>query len=100
MTKTAVALPVYATSGGEISGLEISPADGSDRKPLTTGEPSSTPSSTSTSNASETEASSTSASATQASNSASATADSAAGKIMIADGAAVVGLVGMALFAL
>jgi hypothetical protein len=100
VTKTSVALPVYATSGGEISGLEISPADGSDRKPLTTGEPSSTPSSSSSSSASST--SSGSPSSTQASTSASSTADSssAAGKTMIANGAAVVGLVGMAVFAL
>ena len=97
VTKTTVDLPVYATSGGEISGLEISPADGSDRKPLTTGEPSSTPSASS--NASDSDASST-PSQTESSSSASSTADSAAGKTMIANGAAVVGLVGMALFAL
>lgn len=33
VTKTTVDLPVYATSGGEVSGLEIYPAEGSDRKP-------------------------------------------------------------------
>ena len=47
VTKTTVDVPVYATSGGKISGLEISPANGSDRKPLTTAEPSSTPSASS-----------------------------------------------------
>lgn len=98
VTKTTVDLPVYATSGGEVSGLEIYPAEGSDRKPLSTGEPSSTPSASS--NASDSDASSSTPSQTQDSSSASSTADSAAGKIMVANGAAVVGLVGMALFAL
>jgi hypothetical protein len=94
VTKTNVALPVYATNGGEISGLEISPADGSDKKPLTTGEPSSTSSSTATST------SSGGVSSTQTFQTASATADSAAGKLLVANGAAVAGLVGAALFAL
>lgn len=102
VTKTSVDLPVYATSGGEISGLEISPADGSDKKPLTTGEPSSTPSASSNSSDSDmpSSTSSGSPSSTQGSESASATAASAAGKVMIANGVALVGFVGLALFAL
>jgi hypothetical protein len=104
VTKTSVALPVYATSGGEISGLEISPADGSDRKPLTTGEPSSSPSASSNSSDSDmpSSTSSGSSSPTSSSGSASSTASSgsAAGKVMVANGAAVVGFVGLALFAL
>jgi hypothetical protein len=104
VTKTSVALPVYATSGGEISGLEISPADGSDRKPLTTGEPSSSPSASSSSSSSSgsnrpSSTSSGSPSSTSSSESASSTANTA-GKAMIANGAAVVGFVGLALFAL
>lgn len=102
VTKTSVDLPVYATSGGEISGLEISPADGSDRKPLTTGEPSSTPSASSNGSDSGSSPSSTgSPSQTQSSSSANATeSGSAAGKVVLANSAAVVGLVGAALFAL
>lgn len=103
VTKTSVDLPVYATSGGEVSGLQIYPADGSDKKPLTTGEPSSTPSASSNGSDSDSASSTGSSgpSSTQDSSSASSTAsDSAAGKAMSANGAAVVGLVGMALFAL
>jgi hypothetical protein len=105
VTKTTVELPVYATSGGKISGLEISPAEGSGRKNggLTTAEPESSSSSTSSSTASATSSTSSSGS-DNSDNSADAANDSdssaATGRAVMASGAALAGLVGFAVFAL
>ena len=105
VTKTKVELPVYATSGGKISGLEISPAEGSGRKNggLTTAEPESSSSTTSSSTASAT-ASSSSPSSSNSDNSANAANDSdssaATGRAVLANGAALAALVGFAAFAL
>ena len=105
VTKTKVELPVYATSGGKISGLEISPAEGSGRKNggLTTAEPESSSSTTSSSTASATSSSS-SPSSSNSDNSANAANDSdssaATGRAVLANGAALAALVGFAAFAL
>lgn len=106
VTKTKVDLPVYATSGGEISGLAISPADGSNKPGknggLTTGEPSAAPSGSgngSDSGASSTGSGSPSATGSGASTSAN-NSDSAAGKAVVANGAALGAVLGFALFAL
>ncbi|KAL1588021.1 hypothetical protein WHR41_03215 [Cladosporium halotolerans] len=104
VTKTKVDLPVYATSGGEISGLAISPADGSNKPGknggLTTGEPSAAPSG----NGSDNDASQTGSggsSPTGSSEGASSTdSSSAAGKAVVANGAALGAVLGLALFAL
>jgi len=113
VTKTSVELPVYATSGGKISGLEISPAEGSGRKNggLTTAEPEASSSATGSGNASETSPSSSSNSgnddnsdesdSAEAANSGSDDDSSAAaGRVMLANGAALAALVGFAMFAL
>jgi hypothetical protein len=108
VTKTTVELPVYATSGGKISGLEISPAEGSGRKNggLTTAEPESSSSSTSSSTASATSSSSSStpSDSGNSDDSADAANDSdssaAVGRSVMASGAALAGLVGFAVFAL
>lgn len=105
VTKTKVELPVYATSGGKISGLEISPAEGSGRKNggLTTAEPESSSSTTSSSTASATSSSS-SPSSSNSDNTANAANDSdssaATGRAVLANGAALAALVGFAAFAL
>ena len=105
VTKTKVELPVYATSGGKISGLEISPAEGSGRKNggLTTAEPESSSSTTSSSTASATSSSS-SPSSSISDNSANAANDSdssaATGRAVLANGAALAALVGFVAFAL
>ena len=105
VTKTKVELPVYATSGGKISGLEISPAEGSGRKKggLTTAEPESSSSTTSSSTASATSSSS-SPSSSNSDNTANAANDSdssaATGRAVLANGAALAALVGFAAFAL
>ena len=105
VTKTKVELPVYATSGGKISGLEISPAEGSGRKNggLTTAEPESSSSTTSSSTASATSSSS-SPSSSNGDNTANAANDSdssaATGRAVLANGAALAALVGFAAFAL
>lgn len=110
VTKTTVDLPVYATSGGKISGLEISPAEGSGRKNggLTTGEPEASSSATGSGNASETSSSSSSSSSDSGSDNSDNAADSAndsdssaaTGRAVLANGAALAALVGFALFAL
>jgi hypothetical protein len=106
VTKTKVELPVYATSGGKISGLEISPAEGSGRKNggLTTAEPEASSSTTSSSTASATSSSSSPSSSSNSDNSADAANDSdssaATGRAVFASGAALAALVGFALFAL
>lgn len=108
VTKTKVDLPVYATSGGEISGLAISPADGSNKPGknggLTTGEPSAVPSGNGGGNGSDNGASQTGSggsSPTGSSEGASATdSSSAAGKAVVANGAALGAVLGLALFAL
>ncbi|KAM0717170.1 hypothetical protein Q7P37_007022 [Cladosporium fusiforme] len=108
VTKTSVDLPVFATNGGRISGLAIHPAKGSRQGGLSTGEPSSTPSSSSSSNGTDSDSSNDSsstsdsddASSTEESDASSTNSDSAAGKAVIANGAALAGVIGLALFAL
>lgn len=107
VTKTSVDLPVFATNGGRISGLSISPLEGSkpngNRGGLSTGAPSSTPSGSSNGSSSDSDSSSSGEpSATQDGAEASSTAesDSAAGRAVIANGVAVVAAVGFAVFAL
>lgn len=104
VTKTSVELPVYATSGGKISGLEISPADGSDKKPngsLSTAEPSTTPTGSSNGSDSDSSSGSDEPSSTDSAEGASSTeAEGAAGRVLVANGAAVLAFIGLAVFAL
>lgn len=107
VTKTSVDLPVYATNGGRISGLEISPMEGSkpngNRGGLSTGTPSSTPSGSangSNSDSSDSGSGNSSPSPTGESGASETGADSAAGRAVIVNGAAIAGVVGVALFAL
>lgn len=108
VTKTSVEVSVFATGGGKISGLKISPGEGSNRTSggLSTGAPSSSP--TGSSNGSDSDSGSGSGSGSSGPSStpggedASSTSasDSAAGRTVIANGAAMGAVVGLALFAL
>jgi len=103
VTKTTVELPVYATSGGKISGLEISPARKSGG--LTTAEPESSSSTTSSSTQSATSSgSSPSSNSGNSDDSADSANDSdssaATGRAVLANGAALAALIGFAAFAL
>lgn len=110
VTSTKVQAAVYATDGGQISGLAIKPADGANRpgaaSGLSTGAaPSSTGGSNGGSGGSSASATSTgsggAAGSATATGSAGAASSSAAGvKAVFANGAAVGAAVGMAVFAL